>query len=637
MATVRNTITLNDRMSPVLNNLTQNLTATDHAMMMLERRVRSGFASPADLIAARAAVQSTTTAVNQLQNGLSQIPPVASNVGRSFSNWRNPLMEAAAAITVIKAAFYGLRDITEIPDKFVMTAARLDLMNDGLQTSIELQDEVFAAANRSRGSYTAMASSIAKIGILASDAFGSTAEIVAFTELMQKSFVVGGSSTMEQQSGMYQLTQALASGKLQGDEFRSIMETAPMLAQAIATYTGKSRGDLKKMSRDGTITADIIKGAMFAAGEDINKKFKTIPRTFASAFNEMGNKALVSFRKVFDRITTMLNSPGMIQFIDTFSIGMQLIATALVIVIDNISGLFKLMQPFTPILIAIGAAIAAFTVITWAMQAATLAAAAAQAIYNAVMMANPTALMIAGIVGLIAALGYLYVTNEETATGMTKAWDGFISFFERVGFGFKLVWFGVLTTVGIMKVGILAIIDALINSVIGMINGLLQTLNLIPGVSIPIMKWSEMGKTAAQEEINAATARGDILAEDARGIEERDAQRASNVTERVVNRNKWIDEVKMGIDKAKAPFESNIGKVGEVGKIKDAVDISDEDLKLLKDVAAKEFAVSYRQITPQMSVTFGDVRETVDVNNLLNVIATMTEEALASSLVTGGI
>jgi hypothetical protein len=220
---------------------------------------------------------------------------------------------------------------------------------------------------------------------------------------------------------------------------------------------------------------------------------------------------------------------------------------------------------------------------------------------------------------------------------MTKAWDGFISFFERVGFGFKLVWFGVLTTVGIMKVGILAIIDALINSVIGMINGLLQTLNLIPGVSIPIMEWSEMGKTAAQEEINAATARGDILAEDARGIEERDAQRASSVTERVVNRNKWIDEVKRGIDKAKAPFESNIDKVGEVGKIKDAVDISDEDLKLLKDVAAKEFAVSYRQITPQMSVTFGDVRETVDVNNLLNVIATMTEEALASSLVTGGI
>ncbi|MFC6546463.1 tape measure protein [Cohnella cellulosilytica] len=118
----------------------------------------------------------------------------------------------------------------------------------------------FSAAKRARGSYEDMAGVIGRMGTLAGDAFRSNDELIAFSELMQKSFRVGGSGTMEQQAGMYQLSQAMAAGKLQGDEFRSIMENAPMLAQAIAKFTEKSKGELKQMSAEGTITADIIKG-----------------------------------------------------------------------------------------------------------------------------------------------------------------------------------------------------------------------------------------------------------------------------------------------------------------------------------------------------------------------------------------
>src|SRR5690606_35739024 len=119
---------------------------------------------------------------------------------------------------------------------------------------------IFAAANRARGSYTDMAAVVGRLGLLASEAFGSTDEVIAFSELMQKAFRISGASAMEQSAGMYQLTQAMAAGRLQGDEFRSIMENAPMLAQAIADFTGKSKGELKEMSAEGTITADIIKG-----------------------------------------------------------------------------------------------------------------------------------------------------------------------------------------------------------------------------------------------------------------------------------------------------------------------------------------------------------------------------------------
>ncbi len=85
----------------------------------------------------------------------------------------------------------------------------------------------------------------AKLGLLAGDAFKDNKELVKFTELMNKSFKLSGASATEQQAAMYQLTQAMASGRLQGDEFRSIIENAPMLANAIGEYTGVGSEGLK--------------------------------------------------------------------------------------------------------------------------------------------------------------------------------------------------------------------------------------------------------------------------------------------------------------------------------------------------------------------------------------------------------
>lgn len=118
-------------------------------------------------------------------------------------------------------------------------------------------------SNRTRSSFLDTTSVVSKLGILAGDNFKNTDEIIAFTELMNKNFTIGGASIQEQTSAMYQLTQAMASGKLQGDEFRSIMENAPLLAEAIANYTGKSKGDLKELSSQGVITSDIIKMLCF--------------------------------------------------------------------------------------------------------------------------------------------------------------------------------------------------------------------------------------------------------------------------------------------------------------------------------------------------------------------------------------
>lgn len=184
----------------------------------------------------------------------------ASNVG-AFAQKQEHAHATASGITTewgkigrhIKSAVaaFGVSKLVGLADTMTSTRARLDLINDGLQTTSELQGKIAESANRARASYTDTAAAVAKLGVLAGNAFGSNDEMIAFAELMNKNFVIGGASQSEQSAAMYQLTQAMAAGKLQGDEFRSIMENAPLLAQAIADFTGKSKGELKEMSAGG--------------------------------------------------------------------------------------------------------------------------------------------------------------------------------------------------------------------------------------------------------------------------------------------------------------------------------------------------------------------------------------------------
>ena len=136
---------------------------------------------------------------------------------------------------------------------------------------------------------------------------------------------------------MYQLTQAMAAGRLQGDEFRSIMENAPMLAQAIADYTGKSIGELKEMSAEGTITADIIKNAMFAAGDDINEMFETMPKTFADIRNQFNSTLSKGLKPAKQKLSEMFNSERFQTFVDHLANALAALGNIAVGVLDVVA------------------------------------------------------------------------------------------------------------------------------------------------------------------------------------------------------------------------------------------------------------------------------------------------------------
>src|SRR5690606_18880728 len=220
-----------------------------------------------------------------------------SSVGR----WATGL--ASAYLTV-----QGIQSALESADTYISARARLDLIVDQGQSVDDLQAQIHAAAQRARGDFIAMTDNVARLGLLAGDAFGSSGEIVAFVETLQKAFTVSGAEAQEQAAAMYQLSQAMASGRLQGDEFRSIMENAPMLADAIAKYLGVSKGELRELSSEGALTADVIKAVLFSAADDINAKFAEMPMTFGATFQKVKNEAFKAFAPVFQQMNEWLNS-----------------------------------------------------------------------------------------------------------------------------------------------------------------------------------------------------------------------------------------------------------------------------------------------------------------------------------------
>lgn len=253
-----------------------------------------------------------------------------------------------AAAIGIEAAGRAMKDMAvsavQTTDQLTQIRARINLINDGSQSTAEIMDKIYSAANRSRGSYLDMADSVAKLNMLAKDAFSSNDEAIFFVEQLNKQFKISGASVEETTSAMYQLTQAMAAGKLQGDEFHSIMENAPMLAQSIASEMGLTVGQLKEMSSQGLITADIIKEALFNSAEETNAKFAEIPMTFQDIGTQVQNELIAAFQPAMEEISNMTSSGVLNDALAGLSIAFRLVGTAAQAAIITVRGAFSALS-----------------------------------------------------------------------------------------------------------------------------------------------------------------------------------------------------------------------------------------------------------------------------------------------------
>lgn len=247
---------------------------------------------------------------------------MGSIVSKAFSALPMAGMVAGVALVGQEVLDLGAK-ATAVSDKFASIKARINLINDGSQSTADIMDKVYQASERTRGSYTDMLDSVAKLNMLAKDSFSSNDEAIAFVEQLNMQFKLSGANVNEVNSAMTQLTQAMAAGRLQGDEFNSIMENAPMLAQAISQEMGVPIGQLKQLGSEGKITADVIKSALFNSADETQAKFNEMPMTFQEVGQQLSNAMFQAFQPVMEELSSMTASEDFKTAIDGIGIAIQ--------------------------------------------------------------------------------------------------------------------------------------------------------------------------------------------------------------------------------------------------------------------------------------------------------------------------
>lgn len=384
----------------------------------------------------------------------------------------NTIKRAVAAYVSIQSVGKALN----ISDELVQTTSRLNMMNDGVQTTAELVNMVYAAAQDARGSFGQMADVVARFGNNAKDAFSSSEEVVAFADLIQKQMTIAGASTQEAANAELQLSQALGSGVLRGDELNSIFEQAPNLIQNIADYLDVPIGKIREMAADGELSADVVKAAIFSAADDINSKFNEMPMTWGQMWQSMQNTALIAFQPVLQRLNDLANSEAFQTFIQGAIEAMATLANILLNVFELVGTVGGFIADnwsvISPIIYGVIAALAVYAAYLGIVKGIEIASAAATAIHSVAMSAK---------IGVMAAL-----------TGQTMAATAAQMGYNGALYACPVVWIIMLILALIVVIfavcNAIAKMTGIANSGFGVITG---------GVNVVIQFFKNLGLTVA--------------------------------------------------------------------------------------------------------------------------------------------
>lgn len=261
-----------------------------------------------------------------------------SEIARSTSH-SSALLGNIKSIVITLGGTMAAKAMFGMSDSMAQATARLELMNDGFQTTVDLQDKIFQSSQRARADYQDTIAVVSRLGLMAKESFKSNDEMIRFSELMNMQFKIGGSSTTEQQSAMYQLSQAMASGRLQGDEYRSIIENAPLLARSIEDYMTnvvKAKGTMKDWASDGLLTAEVIKASMFRAADETEARFKKIPLTYADIWTTFKNDLIQSIQPSLTRLNEIANTDRFEKFKESAIDALTSLAETAVDIFDDL-------------------------------------------------------------------------------------------------------------------------------------------------------------------------------------------------------------------------------------------------------------------------------------------------------------
>lgn len=438
MATIRTALALYDGMSRPLRSIYNAMDIVLNSFENLQDASRSAVDTAA-LQRAREELTRARTALDELADPIRDADREQQRLNghiRDGTGSAENLLSKVKGIALTLGSLAGLKKLIELSDTQASTTARLSLIVDDGGSVEELEAKVMASAQNSRAAYFDTAAAVASMGANAKSAFSGNDELIAFLEQINKQFVIGGASAEGQSAAMLQLTQAMGAGALRGEELNSILENAPGIARAIERYMGVAEGSIKSYAEEGLITAEVVKNAMFAAAEETNAKFDSMPKTWAQVATSMQNTALTLFSPVLRRLNEIANSEQFQQVVSGILGGLALVAQVAAEVLDlMLSGANLIAENWSwiePIIMGVAAAMLFYLAVTKgalvveavskALKAAhaavvnflsigygvltgsTAAASAATLVFNSALMACPITWIVFAVIALIAVL-----------------------------------------------------------------------------------------------------------------------------------------------------------------------------------------------------------------------------------------
>ncbi len=650
MGQITETLTLTDQFSAPWRDFIDLGNRAVQSISVLDQNLTSALnQTGGETIGALHNVEEAAWATNRLLERIIQNQndhtAAVGETNQSAGNLLSTFKKIAAVVgsSLFVKAFVGMSDTQ------TMLSSRLNLMmnqmNDGLRTTKELQEEIFQSAERARGDYLATADAVSKLGLMAGNAFSGTDEIVDFMEQINKQFTIAGTEASGIQAAMLQLTQAMGSGVLRGEEYNSILEQAPNIIQNIGKYiesnedvmaaaadamdmkaedlTGNVQKYLKDLAGEGFLSAELVKAAMFSAADETNEKFESMPKTFQQIGASFRNHVFQAFEPVFERMREIGNSDSFEELVNGAVNGMSVLAGAAAdafdVMITGASWVGDHLDMILPVLGAIGVAYGLLHIkallTAGANVAAALASAAAWTIAHL-----PVILLAAMLVGALLSarqfqfgmedvgaavggvLGTLYAIGYDTFANLWNLIASFAEFFANV-------WNDPLAATARLFFDVFDTILGIVETVAGAIDSLLGS-NLQSAVSGFRDKMSDWVDSTFEE--NAVQIKRMSML-NVKDKADQWSQYGGNLGSKLDNVNFHLEDIAesfSGFNMNDLPLgeQTDIEKVGSVGNVKNVegdVRLADEDLKLYRDLAERRYMnqIELKTLAPNINVT----------------------------------
>ncbi|MFC4805460.1 tape measure protein [Filifactor villosus] len=661
---VSNSIALQDHMTPVLRYIIQTMNMMISNMQRLD--ARSNLVGTDAFSAMRRNIASAEIALDQMERELNQMYHSSNATASSFGGWGARLIGVWSTLQLIRQAISAIGRIAAVADEYTSLNARLSLINDGLQTQSELQEKIMRSANQTRSSYAATASLVTKIGM--TGAMKTNDDAIAFAEKVNMLLKIGGGTNSENEASLLQLSQAMGSGQLQGDEFKSLKENAPALMSAIADGLGISMQQMKQMATAGELTTEKIIGAFESMDKEIREQFMALPRTFGENATVMSNLmtawigkfmetgfALWRINERFTQFVNWLYSAQGQNLLDIVANTLNVIVFALDLIVSLFVGFWSMISEAGPVFESVltGIIVAGFFALApliWSGVTALGALVATAA--TAVAPFLPIVLIVGVITFELRRMGITFEQIFATIGSVAGTVIAFVinRFIDLINFVGKTavfiqnafnhpVW-AIQTLFYNMINAVLSFFESLINGIIDGWNWIASGVNSIPGVEVKTFEHvslsskNPMSKPATPAGLNSWK---NIDYVDSAKFAEKGAAFATGLLskgEDAMRKSKGAGGTDVEKQLGEGKNIGDVGKVGKVGKIEDKVNIADEDLKMLMDIVTKDrvnqINLSVQTQSPVIHNS-ATIREEADLEKLANKLAEKLDEAAETS------